>query len=258
MTLTLRETAPLWAALAAVGGLAWVVTVDQAQAMGAGPGTMGMAFLLFTGTWVVMMAAMMLPAIGPMAAAETSIGGAPASRVAGVLAFGAGFLLPWAAYGVLAFLAFLGTDPVVEASPGGARWLGGAIFVVAGVYQFSPWKHRALSHCRTAMATSTRTGLAKDLVAGSRDGAMCVGCCWALMTILIPLGVMSLAGMVGLAAVIFTEKILPRPRLVASLVGLAFLVLAIVAFVKPSLFPGLSPEGAGMSLDGAEVGGMGM
>src|SRR5436190_13096074 len=82
-----REAAPWWAALALVGALAWVYTVGQARDMGAGPGTMGMTFFFFVGMWVVMMAAMMLPAIGPQAAGETLSWGRSAdvtSRIAGV------------------------------------------------------------------------------------------------------------------------------------------------------------------------------
>jgi predicted metal-binding membrane protein len=237
---SLRQSVPLWSLLALVGGLAWVVTVGRARGMGAGPGTMDMAFPVFVGMWAVMMAAMMLPAVGRVAAGEAILAERPrtAGRVPGVLAFGAGFLLPWAAYGVLAFLALLGTPRLVEASPDAAKWLGVGVFAVAGIYQFTPWKLRALEHCR--MLHSTRgTAVTGDLVAGARDGTICVGCCWALMTILIAVGVMNIPAMVGLAVVIFAEKILPRPRVIAGIAGVAFLVLAVVAAFQPSILSGL-------------------
>jgi predicted metal-binding membrane protein len=236
----LRQSTPLWALLALVGGAAWIVTVGRARDMGTGPGTMDMAFPLFVGMWVAMMAAMMLPAVGRVAASETVLAERPRTvgRVPGVLAFGAGFLLPWAAYGVLAFLALLGTPRLVEASPDAAKWLGVGIFAGAGIYQFTPWKLRALEHCRMVHFTR-RTAVTGDLVAGARDGAICVGCCWALMTILIAVGVMNIAAMVGLAVVIFAEKILPRPRVIAGIAGAAFLVLAVVATFQPSILSGL-------------------
>jgi predicted metal-binding membrane protein len=236
----LRQSTPLWALLALVGGAAWIVTVGRARDMGTGPGTMDMAFPLFVGMWVAMMAAMMLPAVGRVAAGETVLAGR-ARGVAGAssaLAFGAGFLLPWAAYGVLAFLALLGTPRLVEASPTAARWLGVGIFAVAGTYQFTPWKLRALEHCRM-LHLGRRTAFTGDLGAGIRDGTICVGCCWAFMTILIAVGVMNIPAMVGLAAVIFAEKILPRPRVIAGVAGVAFLVLALVAAVNPSILSGL-------------------
>jgi predicted metal-binding membrane protein len=255
--MSFRDAAPLWAVLAGLGALAWLVTIAQADTMDAGPGTMGMTFALFLGSWVVMMAAMMLPAIGPMAAAEVdTLASTRAGRVVGTVAFGAGFLVPWAAYGAVAFLALEGAERIVASSPDGARWLGAAIFAVAGLYQFSPWKLRALHHCRSAMASEADRS--SGWMAGLRDGIVCVGCCWALMTVLIPVGVMNITGMVVLAVAIFAEKVLPRPRLVAALVGAAFLVLAVVALADPTMFPGLVPAEAGMDMGGMDSGGMEM
>jgi predicted metal-binding membrane protein len=250
----LREAVPPWATLAAVGGLAWVVTVGRAGEMGARPGTMGMAFLLFVGMWVTMMAAMMLPAIGPMAAVETLR--APrgtASLIPGALTFAGGFLVPWAGYGALTFAALTGTGRLVEASPGAARWLGVGIFAIAGLYQFSPWKMRALAHCRTPMHSASGRGFIGDVSSGIRDGGFCIGCCWALMTVLLAVGVMNVRAMAGLAAVIFAEKVLPRPRLVAGLAGATLLALALVAAFVPSLLPGLTAADMGMRM---EPGGM--
>lgn len=249
-----RAAFPLWATLALIAAGSWALTVSQAGTMGAGPGTMGMAFLFFMGMWVAMMAAMMLPAIGPLAATETAVAhpGAGGFRIPRGIAFAAGFLIPWAAYGALAFLALLGTERLVEASPNTAKWLGVGIFAVAGLYQLSPWKLRALLHCRMPMSRGRRDGRMGDLEAGARDGAVCVGCCWAFMAILIAVGVMNVFAMVGLAVVIFAEKVLPRPRLIAVLAGAAFLVFAALAAVNPSLIPGLHE--AGMTMN--EMGGM--
>ena len=246
----LRDAVPLWSILAGVGGLAWVVTVGEARGMGAGPGTMGMAFPFFLGMWVTMMAAMMLPAIGPMAAAETlGAGRGTAGRIPRALAFAAGFLVPWAGYGALAFAALEGTGRLVEGSPGVARWLGVGIFAVAGLYQFSRWKMGALAYCRTPMHSESRPGLGGDFASGIRDGGFCVGCCWALMTILLAVGVMNVWAMAGLAGVILAEKVLPRSRLVAGLAGAALLVLAVGAAFVPSLLPGLTAADMATGMD---------
>jgi predicted metal-binding membrane protein len=251
-----QEGIPLWVPLALVGGLAWLVTAGEARTMGARPGTMDMAFPFFVTMWAAMMAAMMLPAIGPMATARALAAERRTARIPGALAFGVGFLLPWAAYGVLAFLALLGTERLVETSPEAARWLGVGIFAVTGLYQFSPWKLRALWHCRAPMHTTAQPGLLGALSGGIRDGAICVGCCWAFMAILLAVGVMNLPAMVGLAAVIFAEKILPRPRLIASLAGAVFLALAVVAAFEPLLLPGLTAADMGMQTGGMEMRGM--
>jgi predicted metal-binding membrane protein len=240
-TRPVRVAAPFWVVLALLGGLAWLVAANEARDMGAGPGTMDMTFPFFIGMWVSMMAAMMLPAIGPQAAGQVLVH-APArvaGRLPGVLGFGAGFLLPWAFYGVIAFLVLSGVDSLVEDSPETARWLGVGILAVAGLYQFTPAKRRALDHCRMALHASGVGSLVGDLRAGIVDGAVCVGCCWALMATLISVGVMNLTAMVGLAAVIFGEKVLPRPRLVAGIAGAALLALALAAAIEPSLLPGV-------------------
>jgi len=225
-----RDSARGWAALAVAGGAAWVLTLVQARSMGAGPGTMGMPFLFFVVVWVGMMAAMMLPAIGP-AAAEGSV------RLAESLAFGVGFLAPWAVYGAAAFGIFSAADRLVESSPGVARWTGVAIVAVAGVFQLTPLKMRALDRCRHA--GEEPRGLAVRLRAGMRDGVGCVGCCWALMATLVAVGAMNVAAMAGLAVIIFAEKILPKPRLAATLAGLALLAFAVVAIAEPSVLHGL-------------------
>jgi predicted metal-binding membrane protein len=253
----LRLAAPSWALLAVAGGLGWAVTVGQARAMGVGPGTMDMAFPFFVGMWVAMMGAMMLPALGPVAEGHSLLAGNRqlSTRLPGALAFGGGFLLPWAAYGTVAFAVLLGTGRLVEVSPEAARWLGVGIFAVAGIYQLTPWKLRAVEHCRTAMSSSHRTGPPGRLSEGIRDGAVCVCCCWALMTILIAVGVMNLWAMVGLAAVIFAEKVLPKPRLIVRLAGVALLALAVLAALDASVLAGLTVSG--MSMQGQmQMGGM--
>ena len=52
-------------ALLALAGLAWVATDLRMAGMDAGPGTDPGAFGFYISTWIVMMAAMMFPAIAP-------------------------------------------------------------------------------------------------------------------------------------------------------------------------------------------------
>jgi predicted metal-binding membrane protein len=247
-TQPVRRIVPLWAALAAIGAGAWVYTVLRAREMGTGPGTMDMTAPFFAGMWVAMMAAMMLPAIGlPAAGAALRRARVRAEGLWGTLAFGAGFLVPWAAFGAFAFAALMGTERLVETSPGFARWLGVGVVATAGLYQLSPWKWRALRHCRAAMASHARQGSAFS--AGVRDGAVCVGCCWALMAVLVATGVMHVPAMAGLALVIFAEKVLPRPRMISVAAGVALLAFAAAAVAEPSLLAGVQPMDAVMPMD---------
>jgi predicted metal-binding membrane protein len=166
------------------------------------------------------------------------------------MGFGAGFLLPWVLYGLAAFLAFRGADHLVDSSPTGARWLGVAILAVAGLYQLSPWKWAALRHCRMPMHRNVAGGIGGAFASGALDGSVCVGCCWALMTVFVAMGVMNLPVMAGLAALIFAEKVLPRPRVIAAIGGVGLLSLAVAAAVHPSLLSGLHVSGVGMDMMG--------
>ena len=80
---------------------------------------------------------------------------------------------------------------------------------------------------------------ARDLRVGVHHGAYCVGCCAGLMVVLIPLGVMNVAAMAGLAVVIFVEKLWSRGQLLARGVGVTFIVLAVLAPFQGWLLPGL-------------------
>lgn len=251
---TARSRAGLvWAALLVVSAGAWLVTIQRADSMGNGTGTMGMAFPLFVGMWTAMMAAMMWPAITPSALRNAE--GIARARVAALglargVAFAVGFLVPWAIYGAVAFLALIGTGHLAESSPTVAKWLGVGILAVAGAYQFTPWKDRFLAHCHASMDSMGHPSLLSDGGAGAREGTYCVGCCWAFMAMFLALGVMNVAAMAALAGVILLEKLLPlaTARTFARAVGLAFVVLAVAAAVHPSILAGLHVSGMGMGM----------
>lgn len=253
--LPLRQLAPAWVALAALAALAWAVTIRQAHGMGAGPGTMGVALPLFMLMWVAMMAAMMFPSVAPIAILWTrairgrSQGAAMLGRMTSFLG---GYLLAWAGYGLLAFAALLGTERLVEVSPEGAKWLGVGIFAVAGLYQLTPLKDACLRHCRSPMMALLHygnfKGQTRDLRVGVHHGLYCVGCCWGLMVVLVAVGVMNIAAMAVLAAVIFLEKLWSHGPGLSRAVGVAFLAIAVLAPFYPSLMPGL--RGAMMTTGG--------
>jgi predicted metal-binding membrane protein len=254
-TLPLRQLAPAWVALVALAALAWAVTIRQANGMGAGPGTMGMALPLFLLLWVVMMSAMMFPSVAPIAILWTkairgrSRGAAMLGRMTSFLS---GYLLAWVGYGLLAFTALLGTERLVEVSPEGAKWLGVGIFAVAGLYQLTPLKDACLRHCRSPMMALLHygnfKGRTRDLRVGVHHGLYCVGCCWGLMLVLVAVGVMNIAAMAALAAVIFLEKLWRHGPGLSRAVGVAFLAIAVLVPFFPSLLPGL--RGAMMTTGG--------
>jgi len=246
--LSLREAAPAWVALLVVTILAWILTLNQFQSMGNGAGTMGMPFGLFVAMWTAMMAAMMFPSVVPVAILWTR---SIVYRLSGLAAlsritlFVSGYLLAWAFAGVVAFFGLALFERVLLLAGSNAGWLGAAIFVTAGVYQFTSFKDVCLRHCRSPMSlityyTSFR-GLAIDLRVGVHHGIYCVGCCWGLMLILVALGVMNIPAMAALTIVIFAEKLLRHGLLIARLTGISFFGAAVVAVIFPNLFSGLKP-----------------
>src|SRR6202035_497363 len=111
--------------------VAWSVTTAEARSMGNGPGTMGLALLPLLGLWVVMIAAMMLPSVAPVAVLWPRLITARSAGPGRLLRMGtflAGYLLVWAAAGTVAFAALAGAGRLLTASPTAAKWLGGALF----------------------------------------------------------------------------------------------------------------------------------
>ncbi|GAA0266646.1 hypothetical protein GCM10010302_00510 [Streptomyces polychromogenes] len=244
--LPVRDLAVAWSLIVLIAALAWALTVGQAEGTGVGPGTMGMALPLFLPLWLAMMAAMMLPSVAPVAVtwargiARQSGGAVRALRTT---AFLCGYLIAWTAFGLLAYGGLALTGALVDRDPGTGKWIGAAAFALAGLYQWGPLKDVCLRHCRSPMAQLMRYAAyrprLRDLRVGLHHGAYCVGCCWALMVVLIPLGVMNVAAMAAVAVLIFLEKLWSRGPRLARLAGLAFLALAVLALFQDWPLPGL-------------------
>ncbi len=240
------ETAWVWATLLLLAVLAWVCTIAQARAMGNGSGTMGMALGVFLLMWTVMMAAMMFPAVAPVAIlwSRGIILSAPApTRAWRIALFITGYLIAWSGIGVIAYGAFDAFGYALQRFPNSANYFGASVFMVAGIFQFTRLKDICLRHCRSPLSAlahyASFRGPAIDLRVGLHHGLYCGGCCWGLMLVLIVVGVMNIAIMAALSGVILLEKLSARGPLVARIVGLVLLLLAGLAVVAPQLLPGL-------------------
>ncbi|MGE5288278.1 MAG: DUF2182 domain-containing protein [Micromonosporaceae bacterium] len=245
-----RQLAVPWIAVAALAAMGWAVTVVLAQNMGNGPGTMGLALAPFLGLWVLMMAAMMLPSVAPVAVLWTRlISGATAgpARVLRTGLFLGGYLLAWAGCGAVVFAALAGSGRLLTASPTAAKWLGVAIFLAAGIYQLTPWKDWCLRRCRSPIGALMHylgfKGRSRDLRVGLHHGATCAGCCWGLMIVLIAVGVMNVAVMAALALVIFTEKLWRHGKPFGQAIGVLLAAIGVLAIWFPWLLPGLHVSG---------------
>jgi predicted metal-binding membrane protein len=239
----------LVAALFAMAGAAWWWTAHQMRGMDEGPwtglGTLGW----FLGVWVVMMAAMMFPSVAPTIALYSRMTRqrSPLSP----LLFAGGYLVTWAGAGLVAFAlaGIVGRVPGdVLAWDRAGRWIAGATLVVAAVYELTPLKDVCLGTCRSPLGFllgSWRDGRRGALRMGAKNGAWCVGCCWALMASLFALGVMSVVWMAFVAGVIAVEKTLPWRRVATYGTAALLLVLGLLLFFAPDAIPVLTVPGAG-------------
>ncbi len=244
-----RARLGLVASLFAIAAVAWWSTIDRMRGMDGGPGTKLGTLGWFVGVWVVMMAAMMFPSVAPTAALYSRMTRS-ASPVA-PLVFAGGYLLTWAAAGVVAFaISDLGGRAIggALAWDRGGRWFAGLVLAVAAVYEVTPFKDVCLGKCRSPLGFllgSWRDGISGALQMGAKHGAWCVGCCWALMAALFALGVMSIAWMAFIAGLIALEKLLPSRRFATYGTAALLLALAVLLVVAPDVIPGFTVPGSG-------------
>jgi predicted metal-binding membrane protein len=229
------------ALLLIVAAGAWAATVALARGMTGMTGTMGLGLAVFVPVWTLMMAAMMLPSVTPTASLYAKT--VQINRTARIAGLVAGYLAVWAVAGLPAYgLAWL-TGWLTGRHPGAAHILAVAVFAACGVYQLSRLKDRCLAHCRSPLALllhyGSYRGRFRDLRAGAHNGGYCLGCCWGLMVILIAVGVMNIAAMIGLAAVVLIEKAWRWGPAAGRLAGAAALALAVALIWFPWLAPGL-------------------
>jgi predicted metal-binding membrane protein len=196
--------------LALGAGLAWLAVVLGPSGMGAGPA-------LFVLAWTVMMIAMMLPSAAPLILLYRR-----GSSALGTAKVTAGYLLVWAAAGVPAYLAH-------ELLP---MTVGPAALAVAGLYQLTPLKEACLHHCRSPADFLVQRWGRGAFRLGLEHGAWCLGCCWALMAVLVMVGAMGLAWVVGVAALVAAEKLSRRGVLWARLTGAVLLLAAVIQGVR--------------------------
>jgi predicted metal-binding membrane protein len=198
-------------------------------------------FALLSSMWSVMMVGMMLPSAAPtillFSALERKRG---AGEIVGRIAFFvAGYFLVWGLFSLAAaagqtILGRLGLMTPQMAVTG--AMLGGAVFILAGLYEFTPLKDRCLVHCRSPLdwiPRHLRPGRMGALRMGMQHGAYCVGCCWMLMLLLFVGGVMNLLWVAAIAAIVLVQKLLPGGLLATRIAGATLIACGIVLIARP-------------------------
>lgn len=227
-TLLRRDRWLVGGALAVMIALCWAWIVPMARDMYGdmtGPAAWmmtrrwdGAHLALLFAMWVVMMAGMMLPSAAPtllLYARVVRSDPAAARPRAQVYGFAGGYLLVWTAFSLLATVLqrvlahLLLLSSMMEARD---RIFGGALLIVAGVYQLTPMKRTCLESCRSPAAFIARhwkRGVAGAFRLGVAHGNHCLGCCWALMLLLFVGGVMNLWWIGALTVFVLLEKVAP-------------------------------------------------
>lgn len=210
-----------------MSGMSGMGGMTDTEVMGLG------AFLV---AWLAMMTAMMFPAIAPVVKLYGRA--AAAGRVAPLPFFVAGYLSVWTSIGLPAYVSWrVLMDPI----DGGEAWaarLAGGVLLAAAAWQLTPLKTACLRHCRSPISFFLRFGARVTrpvgaLRMGATHGLYCLGCCWALMAVLVALGTMNLAWMAALALLILLEKNAPIGERIAVLAAVGFLVVGIALLVQP-------------------------
>ena len=234
--------------LALVAVLAWAFTIDQAQRMDAMEAAMwrdmnmsmnGMepswtladALLLFV-MWSAMMAAMMVPGAAPMVAAFATINRRRRERAAlyvPTAIFLLGYVIAWAGFSLIATaLQWLlqTTGLVTTMMQSASYYFSAALFLAAGLYQFSSLKERCLNYCRSPdgfILSEWRDGAPGAMIMGLRHGLFCMGCCAALMVLLFAVAVMDLRWVAALTVLVTAEKLLPGAKFWCVAIGISLL-----------------------------------
>ena len=244
--------AGLSALLLATTAFAWlgVIRASSAMQMSGMPPMPQMeplsaaALITFTLEWGVMMTAMMLPSAAPMILLYgRSAGRARASgeRVIPAAMFATTYVGLWLLTGVPVYLAWFGIGEMAERSASlaaGIPYAVAATLLAAGAYQFSPAKRACLRECASPadfLVRRWRSGYMGSVRLAAMHAAFCIGCCWALMVILVTAGAMSLPWVLAIALLVFAEKVLPGGERTSRVTGALLIIAAAVVAARPEL-----------------------
>ncbi|QFT29335.1 hypothetical protein FIV00_02440 [Labrenzia sp. THAF82] len=189
--------------------------------------------------WSLMALAMMAPTAFPALRTYSDLTHTDAAGTWSFAALGGGYLAIWLGFSALAaviqvWLASAGLlNPLGQVT---SVFVNGGLLILAGVYQFSPLKEACLKACQSPLTffmSHWKPGVSGALQLGLRLGAVCLGCCWALMLLAFVAGTMNLAFM-GLAMVLMTLEKLPQfgSRISAPL-GVFLIVAGLTVVLLP-------------------------
>ena len=222
-------TAAGWAALGLMAADA-EIWIALCQPMGVGG---GLELALVFAMWVAMTLAMMLPTAAPMVLTYAEIADTAARKgepAASPLSLTAGYTAVWIGFAAVATaLQFALTQFALIDAGRANTWLAGAIFLAAGLYQFSKLKHACLTQCQRPFPFFFANWTAEPcgvFLLGLRQGLACLGCCWAMMLVMFAAGAMNVIWMAALGVLMTVEKMTTTARF-SHAVGIAFVAIGL-------------------------------
>ena len=184
---------------------------------------------MFLLMWFAMMVAMMLPSALPTFLKTQRPWDSLCSMASGYFAIWLAFGVGIYALGVALALVEMHSGLISNAGP----VLMGASLIGAGVFQFTRWKEMHLLRCRSPFGCATSSPQNEtSFRLGCKQGVACCVCCASPMAILLALGMMNPFVMIVVTVFIAAEKLLPRPEIVARILGVAAIVLGTMALTE--------------------------
>ena len=233
--------------LIGVAAVCWILTAVRMHGMDMGPGTDLGSVGWFAVVWATMMAAMMFPSLVPIGLSyvRASREARASSSTAATFVFCGGYLLTWVGAGVLPYALIQGIrslDLSLLAWDDGGRYIAGGVILGAALYELTPIKSACLRQCRDPelLASRRRRGFPGPLLMGLEHGGFCVGSSGALMAALFALGVMNIAWMIVVAALVAIEKLLPWEEVAIGATAIFIAVLGVGVALVPDHVPGLT------------------
>jgi predicted metal-binding membrane protein len=210
------------------------------------PGSTVGSTLAFLGAWEIMVIAMMLPSsLGFFTLFRTVTGGSRFPIVCRT-AVCVGYALVWAGVGALAIIvsgALYRMENFEVWLEGHPNLLAASVLALAGCFQFTALKRRCLaicSHPGSFLMRHYRRGVGNAFALGARYGLICLGCCWALMTLMVVVGGGDLYLMIALTAIMFAERMMGWDDRFVAVVGFTCIALGVLIVVSPSMMPALA------------------
>jgi predicted metal-binding membrane protein len=192
--------------------------------------------LHFLANWQIMIVAMMLPSVLPVAKLFNQVSESASDRRSAQFFFILSYFTIWTAF-ALGLVAVSWFTPIVvhtithlqhqlEWHVPSSQTLHGWTLVAVGLFQFTPMKRNCLKGCRSAamvIAQYYQPGAMGGWRLGTQHGLYCLGCCWALMASMVVVGMGNLKFMLVLTAVMTLERVWKYGQRVATVTGVGLI-----------------------------------